>query len=165
MCHFITATMGPPGNESIVRRLARGHLLRWESLENPGVEKQLREGERYFLTTRGTCDCGTRIGTRTRSVATHGDDLSESNDELHRWIEFVTAVMTSRHAGWIGLLLHWYNGDVRTEAIRVNDRRFVRLADLTEEYLLNMEEDVLHTITLNGRASSSGISERTAIPG
>ena len=47
--------MAPNGDESEVRRLAKASLLKWELLDNPGVMKQLRDGERYFLTTRGMC--------------------------------------------------------------------------------------------------------------
>ncbi|MCU0706943.1 MAG: hypothetical protein MUF23_01490 [Pirellula sp.] len=105
--------MAPNGDESAVRRLAKTSLLNWEPLDNPGVIKQLRRGERYFLTTRGMCDCG-----------------------------------TENHADWIGLLVHWYGGNVTTEAIAAGNRRWLTLDEFTDNYLLNAEEDTLHTISL-----------------
>ena len=63
MCHYITATMSADGDENIVRRLAKNHLLKWEPLENPSLKKLLLPGEGYFFTTRRMCDCGTTIGS------------------------------------------------------------------------------------------------------
>jgi hypothetical protein len=191
MCHYITATMAPNGDESEVRRLAKASLLKWELLDNPGVMKQLRDGERYFLTTRGMCDCGTEIGACIRTDGTlppldpdfsrdvrklrkkgwseikigrwveqtkadaakkHNEAavrLSGPHPELDRWIQFVSAVLTGHHADWIGILVHWYGGNITTEAIAAKNRNWLTLSNFTEQYLLNAEEDTLHTITLN----------------
>ena len=92
MCYYITATMAPNGDESAVRRLAKASLLKWESLDKPGVVKQLQPGERYFLTTRGMCDCGTEIGVSLRSDGRLPDrdpDLSREIKKLKKkgWTE------------------------------------------------------------------------------
>ncbi len=187
--------MAPNGDESTVRRLAKASLLKWEPLDNPGVSKQLRRGERYFLTTRGMCDCGTEIGVSTRTDGTlpprdpdlwreikklkkkgwtgtkidrwieqtkadaarkHQEAearLSGPHPEVDRWIQFVSAVLTGNHADWIGILLHWYGGNVTTEAIAAGNRRWLSLDDFTEDYLLNAEEDILHTVALNAEVT------------
>ena len=147
MCYYITATMAPNGDESAVRRLAKASLLKWEPLDNPGVVKQLHPGERYFLTTRGMCDCGTEIGVSLRSEAR----LSGPHPEVDRWIQFLSAVLEGKHADWIGILVHWYGGDVTTEAMAVGNRRWLTLPDFTEDYLLNAEDNTLHTVTLHTR--------------
>jgi hypothetical protein len=191
MCHYITATMAPNGDESAVRRLAKTSLLNWEPLDNPGVIKQLRHGERYFLTTRGMCDCGTEIGVSIRAariLPPRDPDLTREikklkkkgwrdakidrwieqtmadvarkhtesetrlcgpHPELDRWIQFVSAVLTGNHADWIGILVHWYDGNVTTEAIAAGNRRWLTLDEFTDNYLLNAEEDTLHTISLH----------------
>ena len=180
--------MAPNGDESAVRRLAKASLLKWEPLDNPGVIKQLRRGERYFLTTRGMCDCGTEIGVSVRTAGTlppRDADLSREvkklkkkgwtdakvdrwieqtkadvarkhtesearlrgpHPEVDRWIQFVSLVLAGNHADWIGILVHWYGGNVATEAIAAGNRRWVTLDNFTEDYLLNAEEDTLHTI-------------------
>ncbi len=151
--------MAPDGDEATVGRLAKASLLKWEPLNHTGVIKQLRHGERYFLTTRGMCDCGTEIGARIRTDATlppqdpdysrtiknfkkkgwsdakidrwlaqskadatrkHAEAaarLSGPHPEIERWIQFVTAVLTEHHASWIGIMVHWYGGNLTTEAI------------------------------------------------
>lgn len=189
MCHYITATMAPNGDESIIRRLAKASLLKWEPIDNQGVIKQLRSGERFFRTARGSCDCGTEIGLsiRTETLPLSTLDLSREikklkkkglsdiqvhdwiertaaervlkqketaarlvgpHYELHRWIQFVSAVLKGNHADWIGIMLHWYSGNIASEALAVLNRRWLTLADSTAEYLLHAEEDVLHTVTL-----------------
>ncbi len=114
MCHYITATMAPNGDESAVRRLAKASLLKWEPLDNPGVIKKLRRGERYFLTTRGMCDCDTEIGVSVRTAGTlppRDADLSRevkklkkkgwTDAKVDRWIEQTKAeVPSDRECPW-----------------------------------------------------------------
>jgi hypothetical protein len=64
--------------------------------------------------------------------------------ELERWIEFIASVLQCGHAQWIGILVHWYSGDIATEAIAADNRSWLSLSELTEEYLLHAEEDMLH---------------------
>lgn len=81
MCHFITATMSPSADEAALRRHAEGALLKWEPLQNPSVEKLLLPGERYFLTTRGMCDCGTSLGlTSQRGELSPLDEADYTRD-------------------------------------------------------------------------------------
>jgi hypothetical protein len=195
MCHYITATMAPNGDESAVRRLAQASLLKWEPLDNLGVIKQLHRGERYFLTTRGMCDCGTELGFSIRTggklpppdadlsreitklkkkgwtgtkidrwveqakadaVRKHKEAearLSGPHPEVNRWIQFVSGVLTGKHADWIGILVHWYGGNVTTEAMAAGNRRWLTLDNFTEDYLLNAEEDTLHTVALHAEVT------------
>lgn len=106
--------MAPNGDESAVRRLAKASLLKWEPLDNPGVIKQLRHGERYFLTTRGMCDCGTEIGVSVRTAGTlppRDADISRevkklkkkgwTDAKVDRWIEQTKAEIPSdRECPW-----------------------------------------------------------------
>ncbi len=58
-------------------------------------------------------------------------------------------MLAGNHADWIGILIHWYGGNVTSEAIAAGNRRWLSLADFTEDYLLNAEEDILHTVALH----------------
>lgn len=197
MCYYITATMAPGGDESAVRRLAAAFMLKWEPLENPGVLKQLCDGELYFLTTRGMCDCETEFGAGLRaadSLSPLERDLTRDvkkfkkkgwseaeidrwiektmleaarkrqkvaaylrgpHPELDRWIQFVSAVLADALADWVGVLLHWYAGDIRTEAIWAGNRRWVNSSDFTQDYLLTAEEDTLYTVARDQVFSNS----------
>ncbi len=187
MCHFITATMAPQGDEASVRRLAKASLLQWDPIEHLGVQASLASGERYYLTTSRSCDCGTEIGLALRSESAlpsqqrdfsrdirnlkkkgwsaakidrwmeqskadtarkhqeAANRLSGQHLELQRWVQFIASVLDGGHAQWIGILLHWYSGDIATESIDAGNRRWLSRRELTEDYLLRAEEDVLHT--------------------
>jgi hypothetical protein len=77
--------------------------------------------------------------------------LSGPHPEVFRWIQFVSAVLEGSHADWIGILVHWYGGSVTTEAIAAGNRRWLTLDKFTEDYLLNAEENTLHTVTLRSQ--------------
>ena len=96
MCHYITGLLSPDADSSSVRRFAKAHLLKWERMEKHSLQSTLREGETYYLTTRGTCDCGTSLGIL------HDDERPEpdyerkkkklrkkrwSDQKIERWIE------------------------------------------------------------------------------
>jgi hypothetical protein len=66
MCHFVTAILPASSDVECVRELARKRGFSWEPIENPSVARLLRPGETYYFTTRGMCDCGTSIGSRSR---------------------------------------------------------------------------------------------------
>jgi hypothetical protein len=64
--------------------------------------------------------------------------------------------LAGKHADWIGILVHWYGGDVTTEAMAVGNRRWLTLPSFTEDYLLNAEENTLHTVTLHAKMTQLG---------
>ncbi len=65
MCHYITASCGHTRDEDAIRKLAECLQLAWQPLDNPWVTRHLLlPGERYFYTTRSSCDCGTQLGSR-----------------------------------------------------------------------------------------------------
>lgn len=81
MCHYITAIMSADGNESAVRKAAESFHLRWKPLENQFVARQLRDGERYYLTANVGCNCGTLFGADATSVDGGGVDQVADKSE------------------------------------------------------------------------------------
>ena len=63
MCTYITAVIPAGANEAAVRQCADQWGHGWEAIDNRHVLGQLRPGERYYLTTRKHCDCGTALGS------------------------------------------------------------------------------------------------------
>lgn len=91
MCYYLTATLAPKGDEDAVRELALAFGLNWIALENPSLRQTgLVEGERYFSTALGQCDCGTLIGQLDRS-----DGRSERQEN---WL--AAQAMKRRQQGW-----------------------------------------------------------------
>ncbi len=63
MCTYITAVIAADADEAAIRQCADQWGHGWKAIDNRHVLGQLRPGERYYLTTRGHCDCGTALGS------------------------------------------------------------------------------------------------------
>ena len=64
--------------------------------------------------------------------------------EAETWVSLVSVLLQSGHANRVGVLLHLYHGGVETERVNISERRKVRLADLSPEYVMRMSEDILY---------------------
>ncbi|MFM8174224.1 MAG: hypothetical protein ACKN81_11835 [Pirellulaceae bacterium] len=93
---------------------------------------------------KGQCGEQSKAGSARKQQET-ASRLSGQHIELQRWVQFIASVLDGGHAKSIGVLLHWYSGDLTTEAIDAGNRRWLSHSELTEDYLLHAEEDVLHT--------------------
>ncbi len=78
---------------------------------------------------------------REDEARTHGGPR-----ELTQWIELIADLFKLGQTRRIGLLLHWYRGDVESEPIEVLRREKVRMADLSPDRLLKMQEDVVYEV-------------------
>ncbi len=89
MCHFITAVLPADADLPRLRTIAREHALNLEEIHNAHVRGQLRDDERYYLTTAGICDCGTVLGSAvTSEQRSHAKGPTERD------------VSALRHRGW-----------------------------------------------------------------
>ena len=100
---FVTAILPANADLDSLRRLAGDHALALTEVHNPHVEAQLQPSERYYLTTLGSCDCGTVLGShRRRERRSHARQPNErevatlrrrgwSDSKIERWL--------SQHAG------------------------------------------------------------------
>ena len=99
------------------RGWSEAKIKRWLGQKEQTKERHLREGE----------------------ARAKGSTL-----ELNRWISLIADVLKSGHARRIGLLVHMYRGGVESERVNILGREEVKLADLTPERLMRMEEDVVY---------------------
>jgi hypothetical protein len=67
MCHYITATLSQKTDLEKAGEVFERFKLGFEVIHNPHIESQLPAGERYILTTRKYCDCGTALGSLSHS--------------------------------------------------------------------------------------------------
>lgn len=169
MCHYITATL-PHGfsileTEAIASQFERD----WEPLNNPYIHKFLSSGEQYFYTTRGHCDCGTTLGSKNSlhnnqsSIDRHVKKFKRkgwSESRIDRWLEeklkpkpggdtfswksLISSLIEKGNAEYVGILLHAYSGSLENEKIEIERIEEVGFANLSEEYLCKVEEDVLY---------------------
>ena len=90
MCHYITAVLPKAAEHQALDAIARKHGRQFRPLSNPGVEEFIQPTEAYFLTTLGHCDCGTPLGTRSRSSGKRKPlDLAAQEKQLRQkgWSE------------------------------------------------------------------------------
>ena len=89
MCTYITAVLAAGADEERVRGLADHWRHGWEAIENRHVLKQLRPGERYYMTTGKYCDCGTALGSLSSEWRGRTDEPSLKVPALRRkgWSE------------------------------------------------------------------------------
>lgn len=78
---------------------------------------------------------------RQREASKSGK-INARDAELADWRSFLAAIRVSG-VPYVGLLIHLYNSPLESE-IRLQSRQFVRIADVTDEFLTGMQEDVLY---------------------
>lgn len=67
--------------------------------------------------------------------------------EVQKWVDFIVRLFDSTSVKTFGILLHWYNGGVDTERIKLKGRAMIDKTKLSTLTLLEMEEDTLLIIT------------------
>lgn len=88
MCEFITL-IAPTTDHSLVAELMNRHGRRAERVINCSVQAVLKDGETQYVTTNGSCDCGTVLGSMTGDAYTKDQDLAKEVRRLKRkgWSE------------------------------------------------------------------------------
>lgn len=71
MCYYITAVLPSGANWQVAQAVAERHSRNLKAIDSPGIQRQLRTGEQYFLTTAGHCDCDTSLGLAERKRPVH----------------------------------------------------------------------------------------------
>lgn len=84
MCHYITATLPRDVDIDVVASRFDAHGRGFKVVSNPHVAGQIEPGDRYVLTTRKQCDCGTSLGTLSGSGAKSQAALAHQEGKLRR---------------------------------------------------------------------------------
>lgn len=77
---------------------------------------------------------------RDEAIATNRD----SPFGVQNWVDFIRQTIESGAASSIGLLLHWYSRGLEDERISIKRRDSFHISELTNERLLQVEEDVIY---------------------
>ena len=70
--------------------------------------------------------------------------IPESAD---KWIKFLHETISGKQTPKIGLITHFYQGDIETENFHIKSTQTLALTDLRQETILGLEDDVLYTFT------------------
>ncbi len=85
------------------------------------------------------------IKDKLKKKPPHGKKSITENErqlDVERWSNFIQEILKTVKR--IGILKHWYSGSLENEDISIKRTERISLKDLTTDYLLNMEEDVLY---------------------
>jgi hypothetical protein len=140
MCLFITVALPRDVDIDVVAERFESHGRGFAVTSNPHVAAQLDQGDRYVLTTRAHCDCGTSLGALARSRTESGAQ------DANQWIELLSDLLGTGATTRISLLLHQYSGNVESERIVLKGRQRLEASELTTEQLMTIEEDVLYDV-------------------
>jgi hypothetical protein len=145
MCYFITAyTQEDFCTETFTEICKRFDVMKQGVPANHKmpVSKPLRG----FLFTGAYCDCDSPIGSKRQGI----------NEVLPAYIAFFKALSGCKNSKSIILLKHWYAGDLQIENAGDLKHEKIHLDDIDEQFLLNIEDDVLYEIGLYTRYGHSG---------
>ncbi|MFX0087857.1 MAG: hypothetical protein ACFFAU_19550 [Candidatus Hodarchaeota archaeon] len=68
----------------------------------------------------------------------------ERKNKIQRWIDFIHSILESKQVKRIGILKHWYDKGLENEDFNIKQKKIVKVNELNEDLLLNMEEGVLY---------------------
>ena len=169
MCHFITLIV-PPVDLKILNAVLQPYRGDARPIHNPSLAAKLDPGDLQLMTA-GHCDCGTvlakyersspeadeariaRLQKRgwskakiERSVANRNHARARPRatvDSIAMWSGLIEAVLTELPVKRAGLFLHFYNGNIETEALQPGLRLAPQGAPVAEALNSFNEDEVL----------------------
>ncbi|MFX1498846.1 MAG: hypothetical protein ACFFBH_15080 [Promethearchaeota archaeon] len=69
---------------------------------------------------------------------------SERDQELKKWMDFISNLLKFQKLKRIGLIKHWYDADLEGEDFKIKETKRINIDDLNSDFLLNLKEDVLY---------------------
>ena len=82
-------------------------------------------------------------------VAAHREQWyrEQYTSDAERWLGIVSEMLESGKTLSVGLLIHWYSRKLESERIKLKKRCRASIADVSPEFMLQMEHDVLYEFT------------------
>ena len=73
----------------------------------------------------------------------------EIETKLNRWTKFIQELLNNKDVSRVGILKHWYSGGLEDEEFIIKKTEKIKLSEITEELLLNLNEDTLYEFLPN----------------
>lgn len=80
---------------------------------------------------------------RREEELSHGYSTKRAED----WTKFIQEILASKAAKRIGILVHQYSGRLDNQ-IKILDKETIKIKNLTPQFLVEMNEDVIYDFTL-----------------
>jgi hypothetical protein len=98
------------------------------------------------LRKKGWSEAKIQRSLRERTLA-HEKPRPGIPESAGRWIKFLREILSGKQPPKIGLITHFYQGDIETEDFHIKSTQTLVLTDLRHETILGLEDDVLYTFT------------------
>ena len=162
MCLVIFVVLPREADGAAVERVFAAHQLGFRVVENPVLGARLADGDFIVSTETAGCDCHTPLGVRPLDVeavtaqmraagvsdgkiAVRLTQLRAQESARQRasvtvetWRAAISQALA--HTPRIGVLLHWFNGNIATEDIAFSRQP----GTLDVAYLAGLAKDTLH---------------------
>lgn len=69
---------------------------------------------------------------------------NERKSKVERWRQFLLNLLKNSNVSHVGILKHWYRGALKDENITLKETRRIQNSNVTPDFLLNLEEDILY---------------------
>jgi hypothetical protein len=70
--------------------------------------------------------------------------LTEESLKLGAWMKFFHTLLENKIVSRVGILKHWYTKGLTDEYFKLKKTERISVNELTNEFLLHLEEDVLY---------------------
>ncbi len=123
--------------------LKRMNLPETFRIEKSEIEKLNKKGWSESKINRWTEDRKKDVEKKRKQYNSRANEL---HTDIENWLTYLRNLFEQTSVSHFGLLLHWYKGGLENEKIKLNERRKVRISEVTEDILLNIDEDILYDI-------------------
>ena len=173
MCQYITITLPKETKLDEIQPLFDQFEMSQRLIHNSHLQAQLKSDDYYINTTSRMCDCDSVIASNSQHLnekEKYASDIRRmkkkgwSETKINRWIEqkensgrneelkkdnerwqrFLRELLTVDQIGKVGVLIHWYDLGLEDEPIDLKEKRKIKINDVEEDTLENMEYDVLY---------------------
>ena len=171
MCKLISLVLENTIPDEKYKFFLEKFAMEFRKILNADLQNQLDITEFCIKPTKGSCDCNSGLGSKLMAVKDEKFDdnyfinlgvskeyLDELKQEISidencqkkdtdRWLLFIKAFLEKFKLNKIGVLLHYYSGGMGTEKIKIHEKIYVNLNEITTETLSNLQYDKIYYFT------------------
>jgi hypothetical protein len=163
VCQFVFVVLPREADAAAVERVFAARKLGFRVIDNTALRARLADGDFIVSTATAGCDCqtplgvGPRVDMETRAAQLRAGGTPEnhiaiwraqatareeaqlrSGDTVESWRTAISEALA--HTPRLGLILHWFSGNIATEDIAFRRQPGV----LTADALAALAKDTLH---------------------
>ena len=127
----------------------------WGKGKGAGDVKKKMNRKLKKLRNKGWSEAKIKRFIESQNQASQGRQASLKKQHIdcetlaHRWISFISEIIDQGLSDYMGILLHWYSGNLEEEKIDIQQIEKISLSELDPTFIWKAKEDVLYVIKKN----------------